>query len=103
MKTLGKIFIILAVFALVTGAIFTLVNASGGTSGTPAFNGPDGNNFPQGNNPQRGGDNQGGGSVAGLILGMIGRTAVIGLITTAIVLPKSMMRIKRRESRDFAS
>lgn len=100
MKTLGRILIILAVTALVTGGLYLIVNAGG--TGTAA-------NFPQrgeqfasartfeggarpefdGARPERG-EREG-----GLPFGWIKNMGVIALIVTILVLPKGLAKRKR--------
>ena len=101
MKTLGRILIILAVTALVTGALYLIVNAGG--TGTAA-------NFPQrgeqfastrtfeagarpefdGARPERGVE-RGGGWAFGLLKNM----GVISILVVILVLPKGLAKRKR--------
>lgn len=106
MKTLGRIFIILAVTALVMAGLYLIVNASG-TGNVPA-------NFPQrgeqfqtdgnfqpgsvplnGVRPNFDGGRERDGMGGGLPLGWIKNVVVIGLIVAIIVLPKSFGKRKR--------
>jgi len=115
MKTLGRILIILLVFAAFSALMIVGVNASGVSSssfpgeGREFRPGADGQGFPPsgfqpgadgaGFRPERGGDHdgeRGGGGVIGLLFGAIKNTLVIALLVVAVVLPKSITRKKRR-------
>jgi|SRR3990172_10241762 len=99
MKTLAKIIIILAVFALVTGFMVTAVNASGTISNDRSqFDQPNGSGFrPEGirleGDRSEGGEREGG---LGWIFGALKNVAVIAGITTMIVWPKSIKKAKRK-------
>ncbi|HMB22072.1 MAG: hypothetical protein ACM33V_01320 [Chloroflexota bacterium] len=110
MKTLGRILIILAIFAAVMGITYLIVNA-GGTStaaNMPAFERgergsmPDGERaqFADGQRPEfrddemrEFGDGQGGGR---WIFGMIKNVGIIAVITALIVIPKSIRQRRNR-------
>jgi hypothetical protein len=110
MKTLGRIFIILVVTALITGALYFAVSASG--TGTPfnfrsrgeqfqpggAFqNGvrPEGTrpNF-EGGRPGRGGDGGEGGGLS-WVFGLLKNVGIVALVVAIIILPKSLGKKKR--------
>jgi hypothetical protein len=103
MKTLGRILIILAVTALVTAALYLIVNASG--TGTSADFQPRGEQFQpvgtrldfEAGRPER--DGMGG----GLSFEWIKNVAVIGLIVAIMVLPKSLSKKKRLATVEAAS
>jgi hypothetical protein len=112
MKTLGRILIILAVFALAMGVTYVIVNAgSSSSSGAlPAFGQGNGRFAPQdgasgfadGTQPNFTGrernesDGERGGS--GWLLGAIRNILVIGMIVAIIVLPKSWMEKRKRSA-----
>lgn len=110
MKTLGRILIILAVFAAVMGITYVIVNA-GGTStaaNMPAFERGERGPLPDGERPQFAngqrpefregerhefGEGQGGGR---WIFGMIKNVGIIAVITALIVIPKSIRQRRNR-------
>lgn len=108
MKTLGRIFIILAVFVLVMGITYVTVNAGASSlGGAPRFeNGerpfPPNGQFQPG---QRllGGDFEGrreggerGFGMMGLIFGFIKNTVIIAVVVALIAVPRSWMRNRKR-------
>ncbi len=97
MKTLGRILIILVVMALVMGITYAAVSASGSSGlsgmeprfeegGRPPF--PEGGRFEGERHEGRGGE--------GWMFGFIKNVGVIAVVTTLIVLPKSIMRKRKR-------
>ncbi len=116
MKTLGRILIILVVFAALSGLMVIGVNASGfsasnfrGEGGEfrpsgggegfppPGFrpDGDDGGFRPEGFE-ERGERGEGRGGVTGLMFGAIKNIFVIALLVTVIVWPKNIARNKRK-------
>ena len=107
MKIVGRILIILAVFALVMGITYVIVNTRGtsvpgfelGNERFSASNGaPPG--FPEGGRPEfpGGGRNEfrgerGGG---GWLLEALKNIAIIGIIVALIVVPKSWMQKRKK-------
>jgi len=102
MKTLGRILIILVVFSVVAGLMITVVDASG-------MNAPDFGSAPQfrpGENgdelrPPEGGENRferGEREFGGprWLFGAIKNVAVVGLLVTVIVWPKSVAKKKKK-------
>ena len=101
MKTLGRIFIILLVTALVTAALYLLVSASN-TGATAGFSErgeqfQSGGGLPNYEGTRR--DFEGGrerGEIGeGGFLGIIRSVLVIGVIVAIIVLPKNLKKRKR--------
>jgi hypothetical protein len=107
MKTLGRIFIILAVFALVMGITYVAVNAGSSSSSAsgpqfdrsfpadgerPAFGDGERPEFPGGERNEFRGERGGG----GWIFGLIKNVGVVGIIVALIVLPKGWMRKQKR-------
>lgn len=111
MKTLGRILIILVVFAALSGLMIVGVNASGLSASN--FRG-EGREFrpvgdqegfpPPGFRPEgtegfeehgERGERRGDG-ISGLMFGAIKNTLVIGLLVVAIVVPKSVIRKKKK-------
>ena len=111
MKTLGRILIILAVFALVMGVTYAAVNA-GGTSinGAPRFENGDRPQFANGERPFPGdgqfqpgqrlegfeGGERGGGGVGGLMFGFIKNIVIITVVVVLIAAPRSWFRNRKR-------
>ena len=112
MKTLGRILIILAVFALVMGITYVAVNA-GGTSanGAPFGDGerpqfangerpfPGDGQFQPGQRPEgfEGREREdGGGSVFGMLGGFMKNTIIIGVIVALIAAPRSWSKNRKR-------
>jgi hypothetical protein len=94
MKTLGRIFIILAVTALVTGAIYLIVNASG--TGTASDFPQRGEQFqPGGARPEFEGGREPRELGEGWAFGLTKNLGVISLLVAIIVLPKSLGKRKR--------
>ncbi len=115
MKTLGRILIVLAVFALVMGITYGIVNArSSSNSGVPSrfeqanerFAPPNGtlpgspngerSEFPGGGREFRG--ERGGGWLFGILKNLV----IIGIIVALIALPKSW-RQKRKKAVQIAA
>ncbi len=102
MKTLGRILIILAVFSALTGLMVTAVNASGanapGGFDAPRFR-PDGDEFMpdgDGNRPERHEREMGGFGGFGILFSIIKNTIVIGILVAVIVVPKNIVKQKKR-------
>lgn len=106
MKTLGRILIILAVFSLVMGIMYVVVNAgSSGSSGdAPQFDRPfpsdeerpalpDGQrpDFPGGERPEFRE-----GSGFGWIAGAVKNIGIIAIVVALIVVPKGWMEKRRK-------
>jgi len=107
MKTLGRIFIILFAFVLLSGLMVIAVNASG--VGTQAFgDGAPRPEFrpqageqgelqfrPEGERQERGGE-RGGGNGAFMLFGMIKNIVVIGFFVVVIAWPRSLAKKAKR-------
>lgn len=100
MKTLGRILIILAVFALVMGITYVAVNASENSSGEapqfenrerPQFADDERPEFPGGGRPE--GRERGGG---GWMFGLIKNVGIIAIVTVLIAVPRGLMRNRKR-------
>jgi hypothetical protein len=115
MKTIGRILIILAVFALVMGAAYVIVNAGGsalpgGTSRFAQGNGrpapPDGalRNPANGTRPEFPGRerNEFRGGRGGVLFGAIKNITIIAIIVALIVGPKSWIRKRRKPAQAAA-
>ncbi len=110
MKTLGRILIILAVFALVMGVTYVIVNARSslvpGTTdrfepGNGRFTPPDGASpgFQNGGQPQfprEGREIRGERGGAGWLFGAFKNIVIIGIIVVLVVIPKSWMQKRKR-------
>jgi len=100
MKTLGRILIILTVFALVMGITYVAVNAGGTSStGTQRFENGERPQFEPGQRPggdfegrREGGERDGG----GWMFGLIKNVGIIAVVTVLIALPRSIARNKKR-------
>ena len=105
MRTLGRILIILFVFALVMGVTYTIVNAGSPSSPTnsPSFGRGEGERpeFPGGGRPDGSRDDEEGrgfGIGLGMLLGAIRNSAIIGVIVVAVVKFKDRMRKKKQDA-----
>lgn len=111
MKTLGRILIILAVFALVMGVTYVAVNAGGtSSSGAPRFEDGDGPRFVNGERPFPGdgqfqpgqrpegfeGRERGSGGVGGLMLGFVKNILIMAVVVVLIAAPRSWFRNRKR-------
>lgn len=104
MRTLGRILIILFVFALVMGLTYTIVNASSSSSPAngPSFERGEGERpeIPGGGRPDdfRGEEEgRGLGFGLGMILGAIRNSAIIGVIVALVVKFQNRMRKKKQD------
>lgn len=100
MKTLGRVLIILVVFALVMGITYVVVNAGGNSSsGMPQFENREGPQFANGERPEfpagvrPEGRERGGG---GWIFGLIKNAGIVTIVTVLIAVPRSLMRNRKR-------
>ena len=103
MKTIGRIFIILAVFAIVMGITYIVVNAGGNSSvGIPRFENGERLQFANGERPQfpggefegrREGGERGGG---GWMFGLVKNIGIVAVVTILIALPRSIVRNRKR-------
>jgi hypothetical protein len=93
MKTLGRVLVILTVFAIVMGMTYFTVNAgSSSSSSTPAF--------------QRGGEgfrndgarpeNRNEGRRGSMMFGLLKNTILVAFIVVVIAFPKSLIQQRRR-------
>jgi hypothetical protein len=112
MKTLGKITIILAAFALVMGITYTAVNAASSSIGSPVFEGggedfqrPEGvqPQVPNGERPEfSGGEGRefrgDRGGALRLVLGAVRNTGIVAIIVAAVVWLKNFQRKRDRET-----
>lgn len=105
MRTLGRILIILFVFALVMGVTYTIVSASSPASpaNSPSFERSERERpeFPGGGRPDgsRGEEEgRGLGFGLGMILGAIRNSAIIGVIVALVVKFKNRLRKKGQDS-----
>ena len=108
MKTLGRILIILVVFAALSGLMIVGVNASGLSASNVRDKGgefrPAGDleGFPAPSFRPEGFEEYGergerrGGGLSGLMFGAVKNTLVISLLVVAIVVPKSVIRKKKK-------
>jgi hypothetical protein len=98
MKIIGRILIILAVFALVMGITYGIVSSR--SSAAPAF-GPGNERFSNGTRPafpEGGGGREfhGGRGGAGWLLETLKNIAILGIIVALIVVPKSWIQKRKR-------
>lgn len=98
MKIIGRVLIILVAFLVLAGLMATAVNIVGnaiGKNDSASLLRPAG----EGGNvrPER---EEHGVNASGLIFGAIRNVVVIGFFVTAIVLPKSMAKKKRKQAND---
>lgn len=102
MKTLGRVLIILMVFAIVMGITYVVVNAgsSSTSTNTPAFDQgfrPDGvsSQFPNGQRPAFRDRGPRGG---GWMFGMVKNVGIITVIVALITVPKSIRQKRIRSA-----
>jgi len=102
MKTLVRIFIILAMFAIIMGITDVAVNASGNSSNAmPQFENGERPQFSNGEKPAfSGGEWEGrreGGEIGGgWMFGLIKNVGIIATVVALIAVPRSLMRNKKR-------
>ncbi len=110
MKTLGRVLIILAVFALVMGITYVIVNADGTSlSGAPrSENGerpqfangerpfPGDGQFQPGQRPEGFEGRERGGGAGGLMFGFIKNTVIIAVVVVLIAAPRNWFRNRKR-------
>ena len=97
MKTLGRIIIILAMFTLVMGITYAVVNAGGASSsGLPQFESGERPQFENGTRPdfdgQFEGRPEGGG---GLAFGMVKNLGIVAIITALIAVPRNWIKTRK--------
>lgn len=102
MKTLGRILIILAAFALVMGITYGIVNAVSSSTTVRAFErGGEGFPRPEGAQPQfpggEGREGGSGGSIIRLILGTVKNTGLIAVVVMLVVWIKNTMEKRKRD------
>jgi hypothetical protein len=102
MKTLGRILIILAAFALVMGITYVTVNAVSSSRTAPAFQ-RSGEGFPrpEGARPP-GGEGRGGGSILRLTFGFVRNVGIVAIIVTLVVWSKDFLEKRRRTAQQAA-
>ncbi|HMU93559.1 MAG TPA: hypothetical protein PKE35_17985 [Anaerolineales bacterium] len=116
MKTLGRTLAILAVFSVTVFLLVTSVNTLGNLidsdgprfeQGSPEFRPPEGGeNFrPEGGDGDREGGSRGFriNNPRRLATGMVKDTIVVGVLVTAIALPKSFFKKKKRTPKPTAT
>ena len=109
MKTLGRILIILAAFALVMGITYGIVNSVSssttvrgverGGENTPRPEEGVQPPFPAGQRPRfPGGEGRAGGSVIRLILGTVKNIGLVALVVVLVVWLKNYMEKRKRDT-----
>lgn len=111
MKTLGRIIIILAAFALVMGITYGMVNAVSSSTVARSFErGDEGSPRPQGVQPQNpngqrpegpgdeGREGRSGGNIVRLILGTLKNIGLVALVVILVVWLKNYMEKRKRDS-----
>ena len=93
MKTLGRVLIILTVFAIVMGVIYFAVNASGSSTNASAFENGSAKFAPNGERPEFEGERSGG---IGLIFGLMKNVIIVALLVAMVVFPKNIMQQRRK-------
>jgi hypothetical protein len=98
MKTVVRILIIMAVFAVAMFAVYKVVSASGSsTPGTPAFERGEFNDGARPElSPELGERSEFRGEGGGWIFGLIKNVGIVAVIVILITLPKNMIQKKRR-------
>jgi hypothetical protein len=111
MKTLGRIIIILAAFALVMGITYGIVNAVSSSTVVRSFErGGEGSHHTEGVQPQLpngqrpefpGGEShegRGGGSIVRLLLGTLKNIGLVALVVVLVVWLKDHIEKRKREA-----
>ena len=111
MKTLGRILIILATFALVMGITYVAVNAVSSSTIVRSFErGGEGQPRPEGVQPQfpngqrpeapggEGREGRGGGSIIRLILGTVKNIGLVALVVILVVWLKNYLEKRKRDA-----
>ena len=93
MKTLGRILIILMVFAIVMGTTYFVVNASESSTSSPAFENSSTRFAPNGEHPEFQGVSSGG---IGLMFGFMKNMIIVAVLVGMIVFPKNLMQRRQR-------
>jgi|KBSSwiStaDraftv2_1062776.scaffolds.fasta_scaffold1850527_2 hypothetical protein len=102
MKTLGRVLIILAAFALIMGIAYMTVNAVSASGNAPALQ-RRGEGFPQpeGARPP-GGEGRGGGSILRLTFGFVKNVGIVAIIVALVVWFKDFLEKRRRTAHQVA-
>lgn len=102
MKTLGRILIILAAFALVMGITYVSVNGISASGNAPVFE-RRGEGFPgpEGVRPP-GGEGRGGGSILRLTFGFVKNVGIVAIIVALVVWFKDFLEKRRRTAQQAA-
>ena len=104
MKTLGRILIILTVFALIMGITYVAVNAVSASGTAPVFErrgeGPP-SPEAEGARPA-GGEGRGGGSILRLMFGLVRNAGIVAIIVALVVWLKDFLEKRRRTAQQAA-
>ena len=96
MKTVGRILIILAAFALVMGITYVAVNTGTSNSSSSRTTFENRRDGPRPERPEGERTEFLGERAAGLIFGAIKNIGIVAIIVTMIVIPRGWMQRKRR-------
>ena len=104
MKTLGRILIILAAFALIMGIAYVAVNAISASGTAPAFERRgEGSSRPEGARPPLpGGEGRGGGSILRLMFGFVRNVGIVAVIVALVVWLQDFLEKRRRTAQQAA-
>ena len=102
MKTLGRILIILAAFALIMGIAYVAVNAISASGTASAFERRgEGSPRPEGARPP-GGEGRGEGSILRLMFGFVRNAGIVAVIVALVVWLKDFLEKRRRTAQQAA-
>lgn len=95
MKTFGRVLIIVIAFAILMGATYSVVSASGSTSTTtgPALQRSDADFLAGGVRPE---DQDGGSNIASVMFGLLKNSVIVAFIVAVVVFLKNTGQQKRR-------
>ncbi len=94
MKTIGRIVIILCVFALVIGLTYVIVSAGSSSTGAATSAFERGGGFPRPDGARREFRGEGGG---GWMFGMIKNVGIVAILVALVTVPKNFMQKRRRQ------
>jgi len=93
MKTLGRVLVILVAFAIMMGVTYTVVNAGGSSTNTPAFQ-RGGESFSVNDGPREFQDR--GGNGVGMMFGLLKNIMIVAMVVALIAFPKNLLQQRRK-------
>ena len=103
MKTLGRILIILTVFALIMGITYVALNAVSASGTAPVFERRgEGPSSPEAEGARPPGEGRGGGSILRLMFGLVRNAGIVAIIVALVVWLKDFLEKSRRTAQQAA-